>query len=625
MVIVLLDTRTVNRIAAGEVINGPANIVKELVENAIDAGSSKIEIKVESGGRNLIIVTDDGDGIEKSDLKLAFMRYATSKLNDSELVEIRYLGFRGEALPSIAAVSRVRLLSRARGRNEAWSISYEGGGEIIEITPCSLPQGTQVEVRDLFFSTPNRLKFLKTERAEIQSIIDIVNNLAMINYHIGFHLSSDNKKLLKYVKQASLFNRLCEIEEKFRGNTLEIDEERDGIRLTGYVCKPTINYGKSTMIYTFVNGRPIKDNLLIAAIRYAYHDFIPNDRYPFVVLNLGVPYDQVDVNVHPNKLEVRFQNKRVIYEIVTKELVKALSTRIGVSNIISGYDTEIYTRFQHSVASITNGFVRNILPSAASDVRKGLYGKKPKRFGNCLVEVFNLSNREKKSLSEQRERSESFDCASVQKSLLQTKNVVLEGEQINLIGYYPLGFARCQVYNIYIIAEAQDKLIIVDQHAAHERLIYECLKQRSRIKRQELLFPETIEIKNQVGMEMIEAYNDKLFEMGFCIEIRSKNEIVVREIPAILGKIDVKEMLINIIDRLIEMEDTLPIEEKVNRILATIACYKSIRSGREMKLEEMNMLLRQMEETPYSGQCNHGRPTYIEIKLSDIEKLFGRR
>ncbi|POG51432.1 DNA mismatch repair protein MutL, partial [Wolbachia sp. wRi_2] len=320
MAIILLDTKTINRIAAGEVIERPASVVKELVENAIDAGSLEIEIKIESGGRNLIIVTDDGNGVEKNDLELAFMRHATSKLSDSELIEIKHLGFRGEALPSIAAVSRIKLSSKAREASEAWSISYEGGEKIGEQTPYSLSQGTHIEVRDLFFATPNRLKFLKTERAETQSIVDIVNNLAMINYHIGFTLTSGNKKLLKYAKQTSLFHRLCEVEEEFQGSSLEINEEEDGIKLTGHICKPTVNRGKSTQIYTFVNGRPIKDNLLIGAVRYAYHDFIPSDRYPFAALHLEIPYDQVDVNVHPNKSEVRFQNKKLIYEIMTRGL-----------------------------------------------------------------------------------------------------------------------------------------------------------------------------------------------------------------------------------------------------------------------------------------------------------------
>ncbi|KAG8173542.1 hypothetical protein JTE90_006261 [Oedothorax gibbosus] len=321
MAIILLDTKTINRIAAGEVIERPASVVKELVENAIDAGSLEIEIKIESGGRNLIIVTDDGNGVEKNDLELAFTRHATSKLSDSELIEIKHLGFRGEALPSIAAVSRIKLSSKAHGASEAWSISYEGGEKIGELTPYPLSQGTHIEVRDLFFATPNRLKFLKTERAETQSIVDIVNNLAMINYRIGFTFNSGNKKLLKYAKQTSLFSRLCEIEEEFQGNALEVNEEEDGIKLTGHICKPTVNRGKSTQIYTFVNGRPIKDNLLVGAIRYAYHDFIPSDRYPFAALHLEIPYDQVDVNVHPNKSEVRFQNKRLIYEIVRRESI----------------------------------------------------------------------------------------------------------------------------------------------------------------------------------------------------------------------------------------------------------------------------------------------------------------
>ncbi|NSM56916.1 DNA mismatch repair endonuclease MutL [Wolbachia endosymbiont of Atemnus politus] len=612
MAIILLDTKTINRIAAGEVIERPASVVKELMENAIDAGSSEIEIKIESGGRNLITVIDDGNGIEKDDLELAFMRHATSKLSDNELIEIKHLGFRGEALPSIAAVSRIKLSSKAIRANEAWSIRYEGGEKVGDVMPYSLSQGTHIEVRDLFFATPNRLKFLKTERAETQAIVDIVNNLAMINYRIGFSLISGNKKLLKYAKQTSLFSRLCEIEKEFQENALEVNEEEDGVKLIGHICKPTVNRGKSDMIHTFVNGRPIKDNLLIGAIRYAYHDFIPSGRYPFAVLHLEVPYDQVDVNVHPNKSEVRFQNKRLIYEIVRRGLIKGLSTRIGT---MRGIEEELNPPFVNE----SQGSV-NTQENKEAKSQKEFYERRPSHLENRLMKEFNAPNVEVKGLSE---RFESF--TSMQKPLPQAETMILEKEQVNLIESHPLGFAHCQVYNTYIIAEARDKLVVVDQYAAHERLVYECLKQKTSIKKQKLLLPEVVQIENQAGMEMIEVYKNKLFEIGFDIEIKSENKVVVREIPAILRAIDVKEMLINIVDRLTEIEDTLPIEDKVNKILATIACHGSIRAGRKMRLEEMNELLRQMEETPYSDQCNHGRPTYIEMKLSDIEKLFERR
>ncbi len=558
----------------------------------------------------------NGNGIEKDDLELAFMRHATSKLSDSELIEIKHLGFRGEALPSIAAVSRMKLSSKASGADEAWSISYEGGEKIGEITPCSLLQGTYIEIRDLFFATPNRLKFLKTERAETQAIVDIVNNLAMINYSIGFTLTSGNKKFLKYVKQTSLFNRLCETEEEFQSNSLEVKEEEEGIKLKGHICKPNVNRGNSTQIYTFVNGRPIKDNLLVGAIRYAYHDFIPNNRYPFAVLHLEVPYDQVDVNVHPNKSEVRFQNKRLIYEIVRRGLIKALSMRIGISSVsdidgsrCQGIGEELggssfdVSESQRNNERVNNGKSREVKG------RKEFYERRPSPFDNQLMKEFNAPDERRQSLPETFKYGESPP---------QKGTMVLEKKQINLIEDHPLGYARCQVYNTYIIAEAGDRLIIVDQHAAYERLIYECLKQKSSIKRQKLL-PETVEIKNQAGVGMVKTYKDELFGMGFDIEIQSEDKVTIKEIPAILGTIDIKEMLVDIVDKLMEMEDTLPIEDKVNKISATIACHGA---GRKMKLEEMNEILRQIEKTPYSG---HERPTYIEMKLSDIEKLFERR
>ncbi|MCM1002347.1 DNA mismatch repair endonuclease MutL [Wolbachia pipientis] len=622
MAIILLDTKTINRIAAGEVIERPASVVKELVENAIDAGSSQIEIEIESGGRNLITVIDDGNGIEKEDLELAFMRHATSKLGDRELIEIKHLGFRGEALPSIAAVSRMKLSSKASGAEEAWSIRYEGGEKIGELMPCSLSQGTHIEVRDLFFATPNRLKFLKSERAETQAIVDIINNLAMINYRIGFTVNSGNKKLIKYAKQESLFSRICEIEKEFQENALKIEEEEDGVRLTGHICKPTVNRGKSDMIYTFVNGRPIKDNVLIGAIRYAYHDLIPSDRYPFAVLHLEIPYDQVDVNIHPNKSEVRFQNKRLIYEIVRRGLIKTLSKRIGSPAASDVDELGMTEKIVRSAAFDTregNNELINNIKNREEKNRKEFYERRPSSVENRLIKEFAAPNIGEKGLSE------GPGLFEMQKLASQKETMAKEERQVSLIESHPLGFARCQVYNTYIIAETLDKLVVVDQHAAHERLVYECLKQKSSIKRQELLFPEIVEIKNQAGMEMVEIYKDKLFEMGFEIEIKAENKVIVKGIPAILGPIDVKEMLTNIVDRLTEIEDTLPIEDKVNKILAIIACYGSIRAGRKMNLEEMNELLRQMEETPNSGQCNHGRPTYIEMKLSDIEKLFERR
>ncbi len=368
----------------------------------------EIEIKTESGGRNLITVTDNGNGIEKEDLELAFMRHATSKLSDSELIETL-----GSEENSIAAVSRMKLSSKASGAKEAWSMSYEGGEKVGEVIPCSLLEGTYIEVRDLFFATPNRLKFLKTERAETQSIVDIVNNLAMINYSIGFTLTSGNKKLLKYVKQTSLFNRLCETEEEFQSNSLEVKEEEDGIKLTGHICKPTISRGNSTQIYTFVNGRPIKDNLLVGAIRYAYQDFIPTGKYPFAVLQLEIPYDQVDVNVHPNKSEVRFQNKRLIYEIVRRGIIKALSTRIGT---FAASDVE-----SHSIEEFDS---QEQVNSKEEKNQKEFYEKRPSLLENRLMKEFNAPDERRQSLPETFKYGESPP---------QKGTMVLERKQIDLI------------------------------------------------------------------------------------------------------------------------------------------------------------------------------------------------
>ncbi|XGA08448.1 MAG: DNA mismatch repair endonuclease MutL [Wolbachia endosymbiont of Xenopsylla cheopis] len=623
MAIILLDAKTINRIAAGEVVERPASVVKELVENAIDASSTEIEVKVESGGRNLITVLDNGNGIEKEDIELAFKRHATSKLkNDDDLIGIKHLGFRGEALPSIAAVSRIKLSSRAKGMDSAWSIAYEGGEKVMDLTPTSALDGTEIEVRDLFFATPNRLKFLKTERAETQAIVDIINNLAMINPSIGFTLSSNNKRLLKYTKQESLLLRLCEIEKEFAENSLKMREEEEGTKITGYICKPTVNRGNSTMIYTFVNNRPIKDNMLIGAIRYAYHDFIPNGRYPIVVLHLEVPYDQVDVNVHPNKLEVRFRDKKLIYEVITRGLIKALSTRL--SDKRSDKKDVTLSPFERFIADDKTSEHSKV----SKDNRRNqeFYPKRPSPLESSLMNKFLSPDLETKRDSFSTNKPLNISLQKELKPFEQTD--ILTKEQINIVEEYPLGLARCQVYNTYIIAQSKDKLIIVDQHAAHERLVYEYLKgviKKSGVKRQKLLIPETVVINNQAGIELIAKYKDKLSEMGFNLEIASDTLVTVKETPAIFGAINVKETILDLADNLIAMEDTLPIEDKMRKICATISCHGSIRAGRAMKLEEMNAMLRQMEETSFSGQCNHGRPTYIELKLSDIEKLFERR
>lgn len=525
MAIILLDTKTINRIAAGEVIERPASVVKELVENAIDAKSTEIEIKIDAGGRNSISIVDDGIGIEKEEIELAFMRHTTSKLNsDDDLIEIKHLGFRGEALPSIAAVSRVKLSSKVKGAEEAWSINYEGGEKTEELFPCPLVRGTQFEVRDLFFATPNRLKFLKTERAETQHIVDIINSLSMINYNISFTLTSGNKKLLEYTKQPSLLNRLCEIEKEFEENSLKICEEEDGIKLTGHICKPTTNRGKSDMIYTFVNKRPIKDNLLIGAVKYAYHDLIPSGRYPFAALHLEIPCDQVDVNVHPNKTEVRFQNKRLIYELVRRGLIKALSGRLdGKTKMVrEQQNSDPFNEFM-------NGPVGEKDRTATCNIesKKEFYEKRPSSFENQIMRQFAAPITEKQEIGELVKEAftkNANDKISNTEEFFLNKISEQDKEiQTKLIENHPLGQARCQVYNTYIISQAKDKIIVVDQHAAHERLIYENLKQKSNIKMQSLLMPIVVEVKNQEVMELLEKYVNKLTEIGFNLEINSGN------------------------------------------------------------------------------------------------------
>ncbi|KJV63293.1 MULTISPECIES: DNA mismatch repair endonuclease MutL [Ehrlichia] len=694
MSIILLDPRTINRIAAGEVIECPASVVKELVENSIDAKATVISITIERGGRNLIIVSDDGIGIKKENMEIAFARHATSKLPDGDLSKVRSLGFRGEGLTSIAAVSKVKMVSKHQDSDTAWLMVFEGGEKTQELTPDALSCGTYIEVRDLFFATPNRLKFLKTEKAEIQSIIDMINKLAMVNHGIMFSLFVDNKQIFKYLKQQSNIDRLSEIKalgvEFYKNSLPVVSVEEKGIQLSGYIGSPTLSRSKSSLIYTFVNGRPIYDNLLIGAVRYAYSDFIEKDKYPVVVLHLDIPCDQVDANVHPNKSEVRFQDKKLVYRTVVNAIKEALSVNINMKlKSIGKLENDHF--IQNNVANMRNS--QNIGNNVSSEFFKLLQNKK-QLFNNSIqkhsstnidADGQSLSDnssyfcKDSRTIADKLEEErigdnfenpndkkkpgvetsnlgilkENKDLVSVANDLLQESSDInsnkfsvisnsVDLELIDtlnpknhqkipnnsLIDTYPLGYALCQIHNRYIISQTQDSIVIVDQHAAHERLTYEYMKQvmeKEGIKRQILLMPEIVEMNSHLDLELLVEYKEKLLKLGLLIEPLGNMSVIVREVPAIFGSFDIKSLVVNIIDSVMEIGDTLFLDDKIKNICGTIACYSSIRSGRRLKVEEMNAILRNMENTSHSGQCNHGRPTYVELSLVEVDKLFARR
>jgi len=589
MILRLLPENVVNKIAAGEVVERPAAAVKELVENGIDAGAQRIDVAVIDGGRGLISVVDDGCGMTAEELNLACDRHATSKLPDDDLIRISSLGFRGEALPSIGAVSRLEITSRAKDADSAWSICVEGGDKQ-EPAPAALGVGTRVEVRDLFYATPARLKFLKTARTEQNRCLEAMRRLAMAYPTVGFSLSDGSRKLLNLAPtQGELFvawlDRLAEIiGREFADNSIAINAEREGMRLTGYAGLPTLNRGNGAMQFLFVNGRPISDRLLIGALRSAYREFLASDRYPLVALFLTLPPEMVDVNVHPAKTEVRFRDSGLVRGLIVGALKHALSE--------AGHR-----------ASTTN-----------ADFALGAF-----RSGGGAAPVAPL-----RGISE---LAGHYHAPLPQLATQPDARSAKEDSSVEAVDDYPLGVARAQLHETYVVAQTCDGIVIVDQHAAHERLVQERIKSAidaDGVARQGMLIPEVVEL-DEAACDRLVARAGELLEMGLAIEAFGPGAIVVRETPALLGKIDIQGLIRNLADDLAEYDDTIALQERVGDVCATMACHGSVRAGRRLNADEMNALLREMEATPHSGQCSHGRPTYVELKLADIEKLFGRR
>jgi DNA mismatch repair protein MutL len=586
-----LEPGIINRIAAGEVVERPASVVKELVENAIDAGAHRIAVTLKEGGRTFLSVVDDGVGMSPEELVLAVERHCTSKLPGDDLGDIRTLGFRGEALPSIASVSRFAITSRPAGAEEAWALEIDGGAKG-EARPAAHPAGTRVEVRDLFFATPARLKFLKEPRSEAGHAADALRRLAMAHPERSFRLESEERTLLDLPMALSRLERLAAIMgREFADNAVAIDANREGFRLTGFAGLPTLNRPTGQHQYLFVNGRPVRDKLLAGAVRGAYQDFLARDRHPMVALFLEAPTGMVDVNVHPAKTEVRFRDAGIVRGLIVGALRTALAA--------AGH------RASTTVSDAALGAFRP---------HTGYSSPLPMGRGGGLSSI-------PRGLAE---------AAAQFMAPLDTLSARVEtpGEGANGNGvHYPLGVARAQLHETYIVAQTAEGVVIVDQHAAHERLLHERLKDQLEadgVKRQALLLPEVVDV-GEDGARRLAARSAELADMGLVLEPFGLGAVVVRETPAVLGEVDVQGLVRDLADELAEMGDHLSLKEKVEEVCGTLACHTSVRAGRRLSVEEMNALLRQMEATPHSGQCNHGRPTYVELKLADIERLFGRR
>jgi len=606
-----LPETLVNQIAAGEVVERPAAAVKELVENALDAGARHIDVELRDGGRALIAVTDDGCGMAPEELLLAVERHATSKLPDDDLVHIATLGFRGEALPSIGAVARLTVTSRAVGADEAWSLAVEGG-RAGQPAPAAHARGTRVEVRDLFFATPARLKFLKAARTETQHAQDSLARLAMAHPGVGFTLGDGERRLLSLAPaEGELFagrlKRLAALMGRdFADNAVAIEAQREGLRLTGYAGLPTLNRGNAQHQYLFVNGRPVRDKLLYGAIRGAYQDFLARDRHPLVALFLELPPDEVDVNVHPAKAEVRFRDPGLVRGLIVSACRHALaeaghraSTTVSDS-ALGAFRPQRQPGFQSAW-----GAPRSSLPRGLAEATAAYHAPLQQVRATTLP---------------------GLDGAPAAANAQAVAREAAEAERFP-IDQYPLGAARAQLHGTYVVAQTADGIVIVDQHAAHERLVYERMKQQlgdSGVKRQMLLLPEVVELDGPAAERLAERAGE-LAELGLVLEAFGPGAVVVREVPALLGEVDVRGLVRDLADELAELGEALALRERLEQVCGTLACHGSVRAGRRLNAEEMNALLRQMEATPHSGQCNHGRPTYVELKLADIEKLFGRR
>lgn len=606
-----LPDTLINQIAAGEVVERPAAAIKEMVENSIDARATSIEVDIEHGGLKRIVISDDGCGMNAEEISASLDRHATSKLPHDDLLDITHLGFRGEALASIAAVSRVKLQSFDSQSGEGWEITCEAGVKS-EVIPSSIPKGTRIEVKDLFYSTPARLKFQKTERAEYAAVKDMVTRLAMAYPLVSFRLTHDGAQKLHLPAVLEKQSRLSSIlGREFGENSMEINAEREGIILKGYAGLPTYHKGSAQHQYLFVNGRVVKDKLLHGCVRAAYADVLHRERHPVLALFLDLSPSEVDVNVHPAKAEVRFKDTQIVRSMIISALKNAIhEDSFQSSNTVS---THTLNSFR---APLTDGYnplplhrgSRPVVPSYYAGHSSGLAEAHMPDYQPFAYSHPALQGR----LPLQSEPS--------------IRSAYIEYLDENL-QEHPLGAATAHIHENYIIAQTREGMVIIDQHAAHERLVYERFKAQlseTGIEKQGLLTPDIVEL-DETDIHRLMEHSEALLKLGLEIEPFGLGAIAIHSVPVLLGKrLNTKRLICDIVDELRDMESTQVLEEKLNHILSTMACHGSVRSGRKLNIDEMNALLRDMEKTPLSGQCNHGRPTYVTLSLKDIEKLFGR-
>ncbi len=606
-----LPETLVNQIAAGEVIERPAAALKEIVENALDAGARRIEIVLQEAGKAAIVVVDDGHGMDRAALDLAVERHATSKLPADDLTAIASFGFRGEALPSIGAVARLTIASRAAGADSAWAIRVEGGRRGPP-EPTAQPRGTRVEIRDLFFATPARLKFLKGDRAEQAACVDAVERLAMAHPEVAFALVADGREALRLpalageAAQARLARLAAIIDRDFLDNAMRVEAGRDGVALSGHASLPTYHRATAQMQYLFVNGRPVRDRLLAGAVRGAYADVLARDRHPVVALFLELPAAEVDVNVHPAKSEVRFRDAGLVRGLIVGALKHALAAA-GFRAATTPGQAALGAFRQGGLAEGPSAPPRTATEATAPawpSARPGLAALAAGYAVQAPLAAFP-------------------PAAPAAASLASVPRPPAEGAP----EAFPLGLARAQLFETYIVAETAAGMILVDQHAAHERLVYERIKAamaRDGVARQALLIPVIVEI-DEKRADLLLGQVESFARLGLVIEGFGRGAIAVREVPALLGSVDVPGLLRDLADELAEHGAALALDSRLAEICSTLACHGSVRAGRKLGIDEMNALLRQMESTPHSGQCNHGRPTYVALGRGDIEKLFGRR
>lgn len=636
-----LPPETVNRIAAGEVVERPASAIKELVDNAIDAGATRIEVEAHGGGLTRILVADDGCGLSAEELPVAIERHATSKLAPDEdglwdLLRIHTMGFRGEALPSIGSVARLTISSRAKGAADAHSILVEGGS-VGDVAPAAFPgpHGARIEVRDLFYATPARLKFMKSERAEALAITEEMKRQAMANESVGFSLDIDGRRVLRLPPehpgpQGRLARLAAVLGRDFQDNAIEIDQVRDGVRLSGFAGLPTYNRGNAAHQYLFVNGRPVRDRLLQGALRAAYADFLARDRHPTAALYVTLDTSEVDVNVHPAKAEVRFRDPALVRGLIVGALRHALAAAGHRASTTVANQALDSIRAQQSPFP---GYQPGPSPAGFSAWREGGWTP-PTQRPMDLPGLNEVSARVEPSYQPSYSPGFGGELAEVVREAYTS--VAFEDRPAPDYAPtaapfdpvdFPLGAARAQVHETYIVAQTRDGMVIVDQHAAHERLVYERMKGEMAaggVARQTLLLPEVVDL-DPAEAERVIARSEELASLGLVLESFGPGAVLVRETPALLGKTDAAALVRDIADDLAENGQALALKERLEEVCSTMACHGSVRAGRRLNGAEMNALLREMEATPHSGQCNHGRPTYVELKLSDIEKLFGRR